>query len=150
MKRQLTAIILLSFGLLVNMPTFANFNTMMKYYNNPALAPKVKQCKGDVMCNGFVALAKQWKSIPNHYRYVSSSGYAYDVKKDAEKGDGYGLNKGGLVPIADRSQPFFEAGDKYFYDGGSKTRAQERIFAQGIVVLLYIESKNGWSYKKFD
>ena len=45
----------------------------------------------------------------------------------------------------ERSLELAEAGEEAFYAGGAKPRAQERIFAQGLAVLLYIEDKNGWA-----
>lgn len=62
---------------------------MMKYYNNTAAAPQTAACKGNAACNSFAALAKQWRSIPQNYRY-----HGFNIRQDAAKGDGYGLYRG--------------------------------------------------------
>ena len=112
---------------------------MMKYYDNTAAAPKTAACKGNATCNSFAALAKQWRSIPQNYRY-----HGFNIRQDAAKGDGYGLYRGFNLQ-RERSLELAEAGEEAFYAGGAKPRAQERIFAQGLAVLLYIEDKNGWT-----
>lgn len=132
-------LILLSALSMIGTASFAGLPEMMKVYNNPSSAPKVAACKGNVNCNGFTALAKQWQSIPNNYRY-----HGFNIKDQARQGDGYGLNKGFSLS-KDKSQNLSEAGDAVYYDGGGKGAANERIFGQGLVVLLYIEDKNGWA-----
>lgn len=112
---------------------------MMKVYKNPLSAPKVATCKGNINCNAFTALAKQWQEIPKTYRYDG-----FDIRKQAAQGDGYGLSKGFSL-ATDRSVAFQEAGDTVYYNGGSKPRASEAVFGQGMAVLLYIEDKNGWA-----
>ena len=119
--------------------SFAGLPEMMKIYNNPKSAPKVTQCKGNQNCNAFVALSKQWQAIPNQYRY-----HGFNIKQQAKEGDGYGLNKGFSLR-QDQSYALMEAGDAVFYDAGGKSAAKERIFGQGLAVLLYIEDKNGWA-----
>ena len=120
--------------------SFAGLPEMMKVYNNPKSAPQVATCKRNTQCNAFVALANQWQAIPNNYRY-----HGFDIKKQAKQGDGYGLNKGFSL-ATDKAIALSEAGDNTFYSGGSQSVAKERIFAQGLAVLLYIEDKNGWTY----
>ena len=117
----------------------AGLPEMMKIYRNPQLAPAVAKCQKNVYCNAFVALSKQWQAIPNAYRY-----HGFNIKQDARIGDGYGLKKGFSLQT-DRSIALSEAGDVVFYDGGGKGAANERVFAQGLAVLLYIEDKNGWA-----
>lgn len=124
----------LTLGMAFSLSAYAAPAEMMKYYNNPRLAPKVAECKGNVNCNAFVALAKQWQKIPNNYRYQGE----FNIKRDAALGDGYGLNKGFSLSH-EQSQNLSETGEMFFYDGGSKSKAKERIFAQGLAVLLYIE-----------
>lgn len=124
---------------LLSSTSFAGLPEMMKIYNNPKLAPKILQCKGNQNCNAFVSLSKQWQSIPNQYRYQG-----FNIKQQAKEGDGYGLNKGFSLR-QDQSYALMEAGDAVFYDGSGKGPANERIFGQGLAVLLYIEDKNGWA-----
>lgn len=120
--------------------SFAGLSEMMKVYNNPKSAPQVATCKQNTQCNAFVALAKQWQAIPNNYRY-----HGFDIKKQAKEGDGYGLNKG-FTLTTDKAISLSNAGDAVFYNGGGKGAAKERIFGQGLAVLLYIEDKNGWTH----
>ena len=61
--------------------SFAGLPEMMKVYNNPKSAPKIATCKGDIYCNSFIALSKQWKDIPNSYRYKGE-----DIKAYAKNG----------------------------------------------------------------
>lgn len=124
----------------VTTASFAGLPEMMKVYNNPSSAPKVASCRGNIKCNAFTALAKQWQAIPNNYRY-----HGFNIKDQARQGDGYGLNKGFSLS-QDKSVSLSEAGDAVYYSGGSKGAANERIFGQGLAVLLYIEDKNGWTY----
>ena len=51
---------------------------------------------------------------------------------------GYSLNKDQSIAIA-------EAGNDIFYAGGSKGANNERTFAQGLAVILYLEDKKGWA-----
>ena len=116
----------------------ADVATMNKYYNNPKLAPKIKRCNGNQYCNAFYALSKQWKSIPNGF-YVPGCPDC-KIKEQARDGDGYGLNKGYSLS-RDRSHQLRDAGDDKFYSGSSVSKADERIFGEGLAVLLYLENK---------
>lgn len=127
-------------ALTISTSSFAGLPEMMKVYNNPKSAPQAAECNRKTQCNAFVALANQWQAIPNNYRYQG-----FDIKKQAKQGDGYGLNKGFSL-ATDKSIALAEAGENTFYSGGSKAATKERIFAQGLAVLLYIEDKNGWTY----
>lgn len=117
------------------LPAYADNAAMMKYYNNPHAAPKVPKCKGNAYCNAFFALAKQWKSIPNSYRYNG-----FNIKQDAAKGDGYGLNRGFSIGQTDTGFKLHEAGENTFY---TANKSDVRIFAQGLAVILYLEDTNG-------
>jgi hypothetical protein len=116
----------------------ADVATINKYYKNNNLASKVQRCKGDQNCNTFYALSKQWKSIPKCLK--TSYGPDCETKKQAQDGDGYGLWKGGYF---ESTYHLAEAGEAVFYKGGSASKADERIFAQGLAVLYYLESKSG-------
>ena len=54
----------------------ADMNQVMALINNPSTAPVVKRCEGNVNCNAFVALSKQWQIIPKDdpLRYFVYSG----------------------------------------------------------------------------
>lgn len=131
--------------LLLSVNTFAGLPEMMQIYHHPQLAPHIKACQGDVNCNAFTALATQWQSIPKNYRYQG-----FNIRKDAENGDAYSLHKGFSLQT-DRSlelvgdYDFHQSAYTIYYGNGNKTKAQEKIFAQGLAVLLYIEDKNGWA-----
>ena len=117
----------------------SSYTAMMKLYNQPETAPATAECKGDILCNAFVALAKQWQAIPHNYRYKG-----FDIRQQAAQGDGYGLNKGYTLNTQ-RAIALSEASETVFYAGGAKGKDQERIFAQGLAVLLYLEDQNGWA-----
>ena len=126
-------------GLFLSTASYAGLPEMMKFYQNPQLAPQVAKCQRNSYCNAFVALSKQWKDIPDTYRY-----HGFDIKKQAKAGDGYGLNKGYSLN-KDQTIAIAEAGNDIFYAGGSKGANNERTFAQGLAVILYLEDKKGWA-----
>lgn len=115
--------------------SYADTAAMQKIYKNPNLAPKAQRCGGDQKCNAFFALSKQWQSIPDNFKISGMK-----IKPYAQSGDGYGLWKG-FTLSSDRAVALSEAGDAVFYSGGSSSKSDERIFAQGLAVLLYIENK---------
>ncbi|WP_353171869.1 hypothetical protein [Acinetobacter rudis] len=114
--------------------SYADLNSMQKVYNNPNLAPKVQRCKGDQNCNAFYALSKEWQFIPNNYRLSG-----FDVKAYARKSDAYGLRKG-FGFETEKAADIALAGEDVFYHG-SKSRADEKLVAQGLAVLLYLDHK---------
>ncbi len=123
--------------------SFAGLPEMMNTYNNPKTAPNVSECKGDIYCNGFIALSKQWRDIPDSYRYEG----AHDIKYYAKRGwtyDDQGRNRGlsmGFGWSADRSNRFIEGAEYYTDNRGYIPDHYEG----GLAVLLYIEDKNGWT-----
>ena len=141
MKRFLVALVVT----MSSVSSFAGLPEMMKIYKNPKVAPKVAACKGDIYCNGFIALSKQWKDIPNSYRYQGQ----FDIKSYAKKGvtyDSEGRNIGlemGFGLSTDRSHKFIDGLDKYIEAKGHIPDSYEG----GLAVLLYIEDKNGWVTK---
>ncbi|WP_201535284.1 hypothetical protein [Psychrobacter ciconiae] len=116
----------------------ADMAKMNQYYNNPKSAPKVKMCKGNQNCNAFYALSRQWKSIPNNYRVPGCSDCK--IKDEARDGNGYGLYKGYSLS-QDRAITLSDAGENRFYRGGAASPAEERIFAEGRAVLIYLDNK---------
>lgn len=134
--------ILALLAILASASSFAGLPEMMKIYNNPKSAPKVVACKGDIYCNSFIALSKQWPNIPNTYRYQG-----YDIKADAKsnisydnQGRGVGLEKG-FYFRKDRTINFIEGAHKYIETKKQTSNNHEG----GLAVLLYIEDKNGWA-----
>lgn len=126
----------------ISISSFAGLPEMMKIYKSPKSAPKISACKGDTYCNGFIALSKQWKDIPNSYRYKGE----YDIKAYAKNGvtyDSQGRNRGlqnGFYWSTDKSHSFIDSLDKYIESTGGMPDSYEG----GLAVLLYIEDKNGW------
>ena len=116
---------------------------MMTIYNNPKLAPQVHGCKGNTYCNAFIALASQWRAIPDSYRYHGE----YDIKASAKDGvtyDDQGRNVGlhsGFYFQTEMSQKLIDGADAYVETEKQATWNHE----SGLAVLLYIEDKNGWS-----
>lgn len=135
--------ILIALALTVSsVSSFAGLPEMMKVYNNPKSAPKIATCKGDIYCNSFIALSKQWKDIPNSYRYKGEDIKAY-AKNGAtydEQGRNIGLESG-FVLSTNNAQKMHEGVDKYFEAKGYVTESNQR----GLAVLLYIEDKKGWA-----
>lgn len=124
-----------------NIPSKDEFalSAMMNIYNNPKSAPPINLCQGDIYCNAFSALSQYWIDIPDDYRYQGG----FNIKYQAQIGDGYGLNKG-FVLNQEQSILLAERGNFAYYNSGSKSSAKEKIFAEGLAVLLYIEEMNDW------
>lgn len=123
----------------LSIPAFANLDNMMKIYHNPQLAPKVKACKNNIKCNAFMALSRQWQSIPNHYRYKGK----WEIKSFARKGitwDNQGRNIGLWKGFywTEKSVDYFDAALNHLAE-------PEPHIERGLAVLLYIEDKNGWA-----
>ncbi|NUF83079.1 hypothetical protein [Acinetobacter seifertii] len=114
----------------------ADVVSMSKVYSKPESAPQVQRCKGNTKCNAFYALAKDWQSIPNNFKLDG-----INVKSYAKDGDGYGLWKG-FTLNSNRTIALANAGDTVFFKGGDSSKADERIYAQGMAVLLYLENKS--------
>ncbi|MBJ9907158.1 hypothetical protein PYR74_18420 [Acinetobacter bereziniae] len=133
-------LLLLSVLSTICVTSFAGLPEMMKIYNNPSSAPKIPACKNDKNCNGFIALSKQWKSIPDSYRYKGQ----FNIKADAKRGitwDDQGRNVGlqrGFYFNRDQTNALIEGIDKL--NNTSKINIEG-----GLAVLLYIEDKNGWA-----
>lgn len=122
-------------GLFTATLSHADVNSMTKIYHNPQTAPKVQRCQGNQHCNAFYALSRDWQSIPNNF-----TTYGDNIKSYAKRGDGYGLWKGATFK-KQRSINLADAGEAVFYNAGGASAADERIFAQGLAVLLYLENK---------
>lgn len=120
--------------------SFAGLPEMMKIYNNPSLAPKVKGCSGNVYCNGFIALSKKWNEIPESYRYKGEwniKSYAKDGVTYDDQGRNIGLQRG-FYFYTETSNNLIEGVDKLGTISGIN-------YEGGLAVLLYIEDKNGWA-----
>ena len=116
----------------------ADFSTMNKYYTNSNMAPEVQRCQGDKDCNAFYALSKQWRSLPACFE--TKYGSNCDIKQEAKAGNGYGLWKGYSFRHTRSSNLAYTAED-VFYRGGSASPDDERIFAEGLAVLHFLDTK---------
>lgn len=114
----------------------ADVGSMSKVYSKPESAPQIQRCKGNTKCNAFYALAKDWQSIPNNFKLEG-----INIKSYAKDGDGYGLWKG-FTLNSNRAIALANAGDAVFFKGGNSSKADERMYAQGMAVLLYLENKS--------
>ena len=111
----------------------AEVKSMNQFYNNPASAPKVTRCKGDVYCNAFYALSKQWQVIPKHYQLSG-----YQLRSFIEDNDGEGLSRGFTPPQQDRAYQILEAGEKVFNEK-ARNDADRLVYVKGLAVLHYID-----------
>ncbi|WP_180115804.1 hypothetical protein [Acinetobacter sp. YH12140] len=108
--------------------------TLEDIYQNNVAVESVKACKGNANCNTFHALAKNWEAIPQS-----------ETKQLARDGDGYGLWKG-YSYSDERINELAEAGEAAFYRGGAASPKEERIFGQGLAVLLYLQGPENFEY----
>lgn len=137
MNKFLKVVVGICFTLAFSM-SHADFSAMNKYYTNSKVAPKVQHCKGDQDCNAFYALSKEWKAIPNCFK--TSYGSNCYAKAEAKAGNGYSLWKGASFRHT-RSSNLANAAEEVFYRGGSASPADERIFAEGLAVLYFLDAK---------
>ena len=113
---------------------------LMEIYNHPETAPEVEECNGNIYCNAFVALSKQWEGIPDSYRYKGE----WDIKTVAKEGvtyDDNGRNIGlinGFYFFTERTNQIKDS-----IEGLIETEGQD--YEGGLAVLLYIEDTNGWT-----
>ena len=137
MNKILRVIVGMSCAMAFSM-SHADFSTMNKYYTNSKTAPELKRCRGDKDCNAFYALSKQWHSLPNCFN--TSYGPNCYAKKEAKAGNGYSLWKGASFRHT-RSSNLAYAAEDVFYKGGSASLEDERIFAEGLAVLYFLDTK---------
>lgn len=54
----------------------ADINQVIALINTPSAAPVIRRCEGNINCNAFVAISKQWQLIPKNdrLRYFIYSG----------------------------------------------------------------------------
>lgn len=111
----------------------ADVKSMNQFYNNPASAPKVTRCKGNVNCNAFYALSKEWQVIPKNYKLDG-----YNLRSFIEDNDGDGLNRDFAPPQQDRAYQILEAG-AFTFKEKARNDADLLIFVKGLAVLHYID-----------
>lgn len=106
----------------------ADMNQVMALVNNPSTAPTVKRCEGNINCNAFVALSKQWQIIPQDdpLRY-----FIYSGDLDALIQQGKDLNEQKLVDLDDFAYQVFDYHAENFND--------RWLYIKGLCVLKYVQ-----------
>ena len=111
---------------------------LMKFYNNPRLAPEISTCKGNIYCNTFIALSKEWRNIPDSYRYQGE----FDIKSEA--GNGITYDDNGRNIGLERGFYFYTEQTQKIKSGVENLESLPHDYEGGLAILLYIEDKNGW------
>ena len=106
----------------------ADMNQVMALINNPSTAPIVKRCEGNVNCNAFVALSKQWQIIPKDdpLRY-----FIYSGDLNALIREGKDLHEQQLLDLDDFAYQVFDYHAENFND--------RWLYVKGLSVLKYVQ-----------
>ena len=106
----------------------ADMNQVMALINNPSTAPVVKRCEGNVNCNAFVALSKQWQIIPKDdpLRY-----FVYSGDLNALIREGKDLHEQQLLDLDDFAYQVFDYRAENFND--------RWLYIKGLAVLKYVQ-----------
>ena len=106
----------------------ADMNQVMALINNPSTAPVVKRCEGNVNCNAFVALSKQWQIIPKDdpLRY-----FIYSGDLNALIREGKDLHEQQLLDLDDFAYQVFDYHAENFND--------RWLYVKGLSVLKYVQ-----------
>lgn len=106
----------------------ADMNQVMALINNPSTAPVVKRCEGNVNCNAFVALSKQWQIIPKDdpLRYFIYSGDLNALIRESKD-----LHEQQLLDLDDFAYQVFDYHAENFND--------RWLYVKGLSVLKYVQ-----------
>lgn len=106
----------------------ADMNQVMALINTPANAPVVKRCEGNIHCNAFVALSKEWQIIPkdDRLRY-----FIYSADLNAMIREGKDLKEPKLIQIDDFAYQIFD----YHAENGH----DRWLYVKGLAVLKYVQ-----------
>ncbi|MCG7220103.1 hypothetical protein [Acinetobacter sp. AG3] len=106
----------------------ADINQVMTLINTPANAPVVKRCEGNINCNAFVAISKQWQIIPkgDRLRY-----FIYSADLNAMIREGKDLKEPKLMDIDDFAYQVFD----YHAENGN----DRWLYVKGLAVLKYVQ-----------
>lgn len=106
----------------------ADMNKVMALINEPSSAPTVKRCEGNVNCNAFVGISREWQIIPkdDRLRY-----YIYSGDLNALIRDGKDLKEQKLIDIDDFAYQVFDYHAENFND--------RWLYIKGIAVLKYVQ-----------
>ena len=106
----------------------ADMNQVMALVNDPSTAPVVKRCEGNVNCNAFVAISKQWQIIPKDdpLRY-----FIYSGDLNALIGEGKELHEQKLIDLDDFAYQVF--------DYRAENLNDRWLYVKGLSVLKYVQ-----------
>lgn len=94
----------------------------------PLLPPTVKRCDGNVNCNAFVALSREWQLIPkgDRLRY-----FIYSGDLNAMIREGKNLKEQKLIDLDDFAYQVFDYHAENFND--------RWLYIKGLAVLKYVQ-----------
>lgn len=106
----------------------ADMNQVMALINDPSSAPTVKRCDGNVNCNAFVALSREWQIIPkgDRLRY-----FIYSGDLNAMIREGKDLKEQKLIDLDDFAYQVFDYHAENFND--------RWLYIKGLAVLKYVQ-----------
>ncbi|MFW1955170.1 hypothetical protein ACG91D_06195 [Acinetobacter guillouiae] len=106
----------------------ADMNKVMALISSPASAPTVKRCEGNINCNAFVAISKEWQIIPkgDRLRY-----FIYSADLNAMIREGKDLKEQQLIDIDDFAYQVFD----YHAENGN----DRWLYVKGLAVLKYVQ-----------
>lgn len=106
----------------------ADMNKVMALINEPSSAPTVKRCEGNVNCNAFVALSREWQLIPkgDRLRY-----FIYSGDLNAMIREGKDLKEQKLIELDDFAYQVFDYHAENFND--------RWLYIKGLAVLKYVQ-----------
>lgn len=106
----------------------ADMNKVMTLINSPASAPAVKRCEGNINCNAFVAISKEWQIIPkgDRLRY-----FIYSADLNAMIREGKDLKEQQLIDIDDFAYQVF--------DNQAENGNDRWLYVKGLAVLKYVQ-----------
>ena len=106
----------------------ADMNQVMALGNDPSTAPAVKRCEGNINCNAFVAISKQWQIIPKDdpLRY-----FIYSGDLNALIREGKDLHEQQLLDLDDFAYQVFDYHAENFND--------RWLYVKGLSVLKYVQ-----------
>ncbi|MCU4316391.1 hypothetical protein KTH46_15360 [Acinetobacter bereziniae] len=114
----------------LSIPSFshADMNKVMMLINSPASAPAVKRCEGNINCNAFVAISKEWQIIPkgDRLRY-----FIYSADLNAMIREGKDLKEQQLIDIDDFAYQVF--------DNQAENGNDRWLYVKGLAVLKYVQ-----------
>ncbi|MCI3878624.1 hypothetical protein [Acinetobacter higginsii] len=106
----------------------ADMNQVMALINDPSSAPIVKRCDGNMNCNAFVALSREWQIIPkgDRLRY-----FIYSGDLNAMIREGKDLKEQKLIDLDDFAYQVFDYHAENFND--------RWLYIKGLAVLKYVQ-----------